>query len=87
MLEGQKFRGKLPCGEFHEGNWPGRNYSGVIIQGAKVRMGNCPGGELDRGRLSGDSCSGGIIQGLLSSGEKSEGNCPGWNFIEDNCLW
>ena len=52
MFEGQKSR-QLPCGEFHEGNCPGVNYSGVIVWQKKVRGGLLSWGKFHRGKLCG----------------------------------
>ena len=67
-----------------EGNCPrciylGRNYSGVIVRGAKVPE------EFHMGQLSKGSSPGGIIQGYLSGGKSPGVNCLEGSFIGGNC--
>ena len=82
---GEKVQGgSCPGKNFMEGNCPrciylGRNYSGVIVRGAKVPE------EFHMGQLSKGSSPGGIIQGYLSGGKSPGVNCLEGSFIGGNC--
>ena len=81
---GQKFKGQLTLGEFHEGqlsreklfscNCPGSKRPGVIV------LEGISWGAIVRG-----SCLVGTIQGKLFGGKSPGGNYPGGNFMGSNC--